>query len=636
MVVTGRVLDGDGRPVRHQLVEIWQANAGGRYIHKRDQHPAADRPATSPASGRCLTDADGTYPFTTIKPGPYPWKNHRNAWRPAHIHFSLFGTDFTQRMVTQMYFPGDPLFALDPIYQSITDPRARERLVATYDHDVTAARVVHRLPLGHRAHRQPPHPDARRTSMTLAPTPGQTVGPFFGYALPYDGGPELVPPGPPDAIRLHGRVLDGAGDPVPDALLELWQADAGRSRSRSEPGSLRRDGFTFTGWGRAATDDDGPLRVHDAGAGAVVPGAAPFFALTVFARGLLDRLFTRAYLPGDDARSAPTRCSPRYRPAPGDPGRDRGRRAASSSTSGCRATGETVFLTYRARLTLMSGPLLARRRAGRATTSRDAPSSSAMVAVEEAWLAVLGVEGASLHADLDDWLDGGLAAATPRPAATRSIAAGREPACRARGRSAGGSTLAAPRPDQPGRRRHRADDAGARTRSPTLVTRAAPTRSARWPTSPSAHRDTPMVARTLTQHAVPTTFGLKVAAWLTGVLDAYDDVAGSTFPVQVGGAAGTLAAVVELGRDPAATRAALARALGLADVPPWHTTRRPVTRIGDAAGRAAPTPGAGSPTTCSPCRGPRSASWPRARAAGRRRCRTRPTRCCRCWSAVPR
>ncbi len=136
MVVTGRVLDGQGRPVRHQLVEIWQANAGGRYIHKRDQHPAALDPHFT-GVGRCLTDTDGAYLFTTIKPGPYPWRNHLNAWRPAHIHFSLFGTEFTQRMITQMYFPGDPLFALDPIYQSITDQAARDRLVATYDHEVT-------------------------------------------------------------------------------------------------------------------------------------------------------------------------------------------------------------------------------------------------------------------------------------------------------------------------------------------------------------------------------------------------------------------------------------------------------------------------------------------------------------------
>jgi protocatechuate 3,4-dioxygenase, beta subunit len=136
IVVTGRVVDGDGRPVAGQLVEIWQANAGGRYVHQRDQHPAPLDPHFT-GMGRCLTDADGGYRFQTIKPGPYPWKNHHNAWRPAHIHFSLFGTDFTQRMVTQMYFPGDPLFALDPIYQSIVDPAARDRLVATYDHEVT-------------------------------------------------------------------------------------------------------------------------------------------------------------------------------------------------------------------------------------------------------------------------------------------------------------------------------------------------------------------------------------------------------------------------------------------------------------------------------------------------------------------
>jgi len=136
MVVTGRVLDGDGRPVRRQLVEIWQANAGGRYVHKGDQHPAAIDPNFT-GFGRCLTDDDGSYRFTTIKPGPYPWKNHRNAWRPAHIHFSLFGTEFTQRIVTQMYFPGDPLFARDPIYQSVVDPRARDRLVASYDHDLS-------------------------------------------------------------------------------------------------------------------------------------------------------------------------------------------------------------------------------------------------------------------------------------------------------------------------------------------------------------------------------------------------------------------------------------------------------------------------------------------------------------------
>lgn len=137
ITISGRVLDGEGRPVRRQLVEIWQANAAGRYIHKRDQHPAPIDPNFT-GVGRCLTGDDGSYSFTTIKPGPYPWKNHYNAWRPAHVHFSLFGTEFTQRMVTQMYFPGDPLFALDPIYQAIVDPKARERLVANYDHDLSA------------------------------------------------------------------------------------------------------------------------------------------------------------------------------------------------------------------------------------------------------------------------------------------------------------------------------------------------------------------------------------------------------------------------------------------------------------------------------------------------------------------
>ena len=129
--------------------------------------------------------------------------------------------------------------------------------------------------------------------MRLAPTPGQTVGPFFGYALPYAGGPELVPAGRPDAVRLHGRVLDGDGAPVLDALLELWQLAPDGSVPRA-PGSLHRAGYTFTGWGRAETDRTGHYQFTTLRPG----GEAPFFALTIFARGLLDRLVTRAYLPG--------------------------------------------------------------------------------------------------------------------------------------------------------------------------------------------------------------------------------------------------------------------------------------------------------------------------------------------------
>ncbi|WP_028643602.1 dioxygenase family protein [Nocardioides sp. URHA0020] len=129
--------------------------------------------------------------------------------------------------------------------------------------------------------------------MTLAPTPGQTVGPFFGYALPYDGDSHLVPPTRPDAIRLHGRVYDGAGDPVPDALIEVWQTGPDGAVPRAA-GSLHRDGYTFTGWGRAATDRTGHFQFTTLRPG----GATPYFAITVFARGLLDRLLTRAYLPG--------------------------------------------------------------------------------------------------------------------------------------------------------------------------------------------------------------------------------------------------------------------------------------------------------------------------------------------------
>jgi protocatechuate 3,4-dioxygenase beta subunit len=131
IIVSGRVLDSGGRPVPHTLIEIWQANAAGRYRHAVDDHPAPLDPNFTGA-GRCLTDSGGRYRFVTIKPGAYPWRNHRGAWRPAHIHFSLFGRAFSQRLVTQMYFEGDPLFSQDPIFNSVPDPGARERLVARF------------------------------------------------------------------------------------------------------------------------------------------------------------------------------------------------------------------------------------------------------------------------------------------------------------------------------------------------------------------------------------------------------------------------------------------------------------------------------------------------------------------------
>lgn len=136
IVVSGRVLDADGRPVPDSLVEIWQANAAGRYAHARDTWPAPLDPNFT-GGGRAVTGPDGSYSFTTIRPGAYPWGNHHNAWRPAHIHFSLFGRAFTQRLVTQMYFPDDPLFAQDPIFNSVPDEKARQRMVSAFDLDAT-------------------------------------------------------------------------------------------------------------------------------------------------------------------------------------------------------------------------------------------------------------------------------------------------------------------------------------------------------------------------------------------------------------------------------------------------------------------------------------------------------------------
>jgi protocatechuate 3,4-dioxygenase beta subunit len=136
IVVAGRVLDEGGRPVPNTLVEIWQANSTGRYIHPRDDHPAPLDPNFTGA-GRTTTDSEGRYRFVTIKPGAYPWRNHHNAWRPAHIHFSLFGTSFETRLVTQMYFPGDPLIPHDPILQSIPNETARRQLVSTFDFELT-------------------------------------------------------------------------------------------------------------------------------------------------------------------------------------------------------------------------------------------------------------------------------------------------------------------------------------------------------------------------------------------------------------------------------------------------------------------------------------------------------------------
>ena len=174
-------------------------------------------------------------------------------------------------------------------------------------------------------------------------TPGQTVGPFFGYALPFDRCHELVPPGSPNAVQLWGIVTDGDGRPVPDALLEIWQADVDGTVPRAA-GSLHRDGFTFTGWGRASTGDDGRYSFSTVIPGPTRPGMAPFILVTVFARGLLDRLFTRAYVPGDHLGGDPLLASlPPERRETLIATHDAGGLRFDVSLQGPR---ETVFLRY--------------------------------------------------------------------------------------------------------------------------------------------------------------------------------------------------------------------------------------------------------------------------------------------------
>ncbi len=136
IVVSGRVLDEADRPIPYTLIELWQANSAGRYLHERDQHDAPLDPNFS-GLGQVFTDSEGRYTFVTIRPGEYPWRNHYNAWRPAHIHFSLFGPAFATRLVTQMYFPGDPLLAHDPIFNCVDDENARNRLISIFDWDST-------------------------------------------------------------------------------------------------------------------------------------------------------------------------------------------------------------------------------------------------------------------------------------------------------------------------------------------------------------------------------------------------------------------------------------------------------------------------------------------------------------------
>ena len=310
---------------------------------------------TSPGSGRCLTDADGTYRFTTIKPGPYPWKNHRNAWRPAHIHFSLFGTEFTQRMITQMYFPGDPLFALDPIYQAITDPAARERLVASYDHDVT----THEWATGYRwdivltgTHRTPTERGGRPVSREpgdLAPTPGPDDRAVLRLrAARTTATPSSCRPVAPDAIRLHGTRVRRGRRP---GARRAARAVAGRTGRRGAP--------------RAGLAAPRRLHVHRLGPRApptapattrsprCAPGAAADGGRAVLrGHGVRPRAAGPAVHPRLPARRRrprwpPTRCSRRWTRSAAARWWRRPTSTATSSTSASRATARPSSCAYR-------------------------------------------------------------------------------------------------------------------------------------------------------------------------------------------------------------------------------------------------------------------------------------------------
>jgi protocatechuate 3,4-dioxygenase, beta subunit len=297
IIVHGQVVDGDGRPIPDTLIEVWQANAAGRYHHAGDERDSAPLDPHFSGAGRTMTDAEGRYRFVTIKPGAYPWKNHHNAWRPSHIHFSVFGRSFAQRLVTQMYFPDDPLFPYDPILASVPEA-GRSRLVAAFDLDATkpewalafrwdvVLRSCHTVRRGGSASRPPL-------------TPAQTVGRFTSLGLDWPDGVSVVDPATPGAVRIAGRLLDGRGDPVADGLIETWQAAPdGRF---PQPG----DGDTaFRGIGRSITNGQGAWEIFTLKP-APLPAPdgsteAPHVDVSVFARGLLHRLVTRIYFADEE------------------------------------------------------------------------------------------------------------------------------------------------------------------------------------------------------------------------------------------------------------------------------------------------------------------------------------------------
>ncbi len=252
-----------------------------------------------------MTDAEGRYQFVTIKPGAYPWGNHHNAWRPAHIHFSLFGRAFAQRLVTQMYFPGDPLFPQDPIFNSVRDPKARERMISEFDRETTEPAWA----LGFRCDivlRGPMRRRSRSRTIDADRHPIADGRALLRHRADLAGRPAGRPEGTAGAIRLHGTLFDGAGEPIPDALVETWQADP--DGIYHHPDDPRGADSSFRGFGRAGTDDEGRWWVLTVKPGPVPgPGGttqAPHIDVSVFARGLLHRVVTRIYFPDEEEANA--------------------------------------------------------------------------------------------------------------------------------------------------------------------------------------------------------------------------------------------------------------------------------------------------------------------------------------------
>jgi protocatechuate 3,4-dioxygenase beta subunit len=296
IIVSGQVRDEDGRAIPNTLVEVWQANAAGRYLHECDQHAAPLDPNFT-GCGAALTDEQGNYRFVTIRPGSYPWRNHYNAWRPAHIHFSLFGPAFATRLVTQMYFPGDPLLPADPIFNCVSDEAAKRRLIANFDWETTVPETAlgYRFDIILRGREQTPFEDGKHTPATTS----QTVGPFFKIGLSPLYRDDIAPDLAGERVVVSGRVLDANGAAVPDACLEIWQADSAGTYAHGEGGSRER----FRGYARVPTDGEGRFRFTTVKPGPVAGEhgrqQAPHLMVSVFMRGLLKRLVTRMYFPGE-------------------------------------------------------------------------------------------------------------------------------------------------------------------------------------------------------------------------------------------------------------------------------------------------------------------------------------------------